>query len=353
MDFIVEIRDEYWCRNKRSNQADPHVLSAHADTDKRGSKRTRPSDANASGSSGTNKRQRPSNGKLCTNPYCLSPKNHSLSECIGYTGGSQGKYTDWWRGPWNIHLPPDQRCRANNIPPASHPKAANAKPAAFYVHDAQQTWTDTSSNAPPVDDKTCIQTALSNETPWQAWNILLDNEVQVATLPVLEDSMPRSDDCHHDSGATQHVFHDRSAFDTYEALAPVAVKGFGRNLTTAAVGRGTVRILGRYGDRITKIVLTNVLHIPAARSNLISSTQLNKAGVASWLDDGLATLWHQGVKIIGSSPHQGMYHLHMTIQRPDRPHLPLTSRIETPSLASCITPLAAAASPEQEGFCTA
>jgi hypothetical protein len=244
------------------------------------------------------------------------------------------------------------------------------QPAAYFVHDnppqmspgplqinpityvPSQTRSDTSHSSSTTDDKASIHAVLSNETPFHAWNTHLDNEILTARLPVLEENMPRSDACHHDSGANRHVFHDRSAFETYQAMDPVAVKGFGRNLMTAAVGQGTVRVLGRYGDRETPIILNRVLHIPAARSNLISHSQLDNAGVTAILGNGLAVLAVRGVNIVGGAMHQGMYRLNMTIVRPANRQT-LISRIEAPNLSPSITPLVAAASSDQAGFYTA
>jgi hypothetical protein len=221
-------------------------------------------------------------------------------------------------------------------------------------HIASQSRSDTSYSNSTVDDKAVVNAALSNETPVNSWNIALGNEILKVELPILEESMPRSDACHHDSGASRHVFHDRSAFETYRAIDPVAVKGFGRGLTAAAVGYGTVRVIGRYGDRASPIILNNVLHIPAARSNLVSGLQLDRAGVSSLLENGLACLASRGVKIVGGAVHEEMYRLNMTIVRPKGPQAPsLLSRLGPPTLLSRIAPLAAAVSLDQAGFCIA
>ena len=45
------------------------------------------------------------NDKLCSNAHCGAQRGHEFNECIAYGGDSQGKYTEWWQGPWSIHLP--------------------------------------------------------------------------------------------------------------------------------------------------------------------------------------------------------------------------------------------------------
>ena len=162
--------------------------------------------------------------------------------------------------------------------------------------------------------------------------------------------MARTDICYHDSGANRHVFHDKTAFETYESITPVAVSGFGHNLSAAAIGQGTVCIEGRYGNRVSQILLRDALHIPAARSNLISSPQLDRMGIASMLADGLATLMIRGQGIIGGALYNGMYRLNITVMRPaGGPQLRNTNL----GALSAITPLVAAATSDQAGFYTA
>jgi gag-polypeptide of LTR copia-type len=375
--ILAKIRDVCWHRNRNNPQASAQVFTARAEAySKRTQKRPRGDDPSASGGSGT-KRQR--NDKVCTNPHCGSVKGHSFEECVAYGGGSQGKYGYGWRGPWNIHLPPQQRTRANNVPPASHPRmGGNRAPAAHYVsHSPAPPQYPTLGAAPPpqyisatpipppivapvptradtlhdtftTDDKSVINAVTIHETPSSIGNTHLDGDVIVASLPVLEQSMTRSDSCHHDSGANRHVFHDKTAFETYEAIHPVAVSGFGHNVSAIAIGRGTVRLEGRYGHRTTSVCLTNVLHIPAARSNLISGPQLDKAGVTAVLGNGLATLSIRGNNIIGGALYNDMYRLNLTIIRPV-----VQISQGPPALISRIGPIAAAASSDQAGFYTA
>lgn len=216
------------------------------------------------------------------------------------------------------------------------------------ITSSTPTRADTSHGVFTTDDQSSIHFATTNESPYHAWNAVLDGEPIIATLPVLERSLPRSDACHHDSGANRHVFHDMTAFETYESIPPVAVNGFGHNLSTAAIGRGSVRVNGRFGNQITSLLLKNVLHIPAARSNLISRPQLDLTGITSVLGGGLANLYYHGQLIIGGALCNSMYRLYMSIVRPVHSR-PLSARIPS-SLPSCITPLAASATSREPGF---
>ena len=403
-EFIVKIRDECWLRSRDNPQATtPYAFAARDDARKRGQQRASTSDRPPS--------KRARTDTLCTNQLCKFPKNHSFDQCIAYGGGNQGGYGPRWRGPWNIHLPPEQRSPANNVPPPTHPASTRGAPAGrpfahyayhaapppiypenapampmvptypyhptpipvpsyystpvpldnvtttpvaqpipqYAYHPNAQTRSDTAYVPTTTDDRASIHSAVSNEGPYFAWHARLDDKIMVATLPVLEDTMPRTDTCHHDSGANRHVFHDKSVFETYYPIEPVSVSGFGRNLSAAAVGRGTVRVEGRYGERICQITLHNVLHIPAARSNLISGPQLDKAGIASILANGLATLSTRGQAIVGGALQNDMYRLNLKIIRPAPAH-PLITRLGPPTLASTITPIVAAASSDQSGF---
>ena len=155
------------------------------------------------------KHPRTSSDKNCNNPNCTSKRGHTLEDCMAFGGGNCGKYTAWWKGPWNIHLPPDQRCGANNIPPTSHPahkKAlANSAPKAtvYYAINDDDTISCANKDLGPstTDNQIIINQATMNETPAYNWNTVLDGDTIVATLPVLEQAMVHNNICHHDSGA--------------------------------------------------------------------------------------------------------------------------------------------------------
>jgi hypothetical protein len=113
-----------------------------------------------------------------------------------------------------------------------------------------------------------------------------------------------------------------------------------------AVGRGTVRLHCTYGERTYSILLTNVLHIPAARSNLVSGVCLDKAGVTSTLGNGCVTLSLRGAPIVSGTIHNDMYRLNLSIVRPK----PTTTR---PIIPSTFAPHVAAASSRSADFYTA
>ena len=231
------------------------------------------------------------------------------------------KYTGWWKGPWNIHLPLDQWSKANNVPPESHPLYAKHKTstpkASVVTYSHNTTRSAVIEEISSTDNEPLISLALTNESPY---SLHVSNELIIASLPLLEEDLPQNYNCYHDSAVNRHVFHDRSAFDCYQSIDPLSVKGFGCDLSTVTIGRGNVRLCCTYNDRVTKtIVLTDILHIPAARSNLVSNVHLDKMGIFATLGDGGITLLFQGSPLVSGSLHHEMYQLNFSIIRPPSP----------------------------------
>jgi hypothetical protein len=341
-EFITKIRDENWFHNKDNPQSSTYVFATRASAEKKAQKRPRPPDAATT--AGPSKRTRGINDKTCTN---CSRKGHDVSECITYGGGNAGNYPQWWKGPWNLHLPPEKRSRDNNIPPSTHPAfakyAATAKSATCLPdsHTPSPTRIDNDQDDAPA--------ALKAETPSDAWIALLEESAFVVSLPVLGESAPKNDACHYDSGANRHVFHDHTAFEKYEIINPLTVRGFGGHYTAAAIGRGTVRLEGRYYGKKSTIVLTEVLHIPVAHSNLVSGLALNDAGIAGKLDKRTVILSRNGVAIVGGIVRNNMFQLDANIIRPTTP-VPLSHNPCLNDPISKLVPTAAIADSRRQDF---
>ena len=115
--LISTIRDEFWYCHKDDFQMTSHIFSARYDAIRRSATQKRPRNqdivASATTSPSLNKRPRlPNPAKahlVCTNAHCASSRgSHDTTDCIAYKGAKQGQYSEWWRGPWNIHLPESQ-----------------------------------------------------------------------------------------------------------------------------------------------------------------------------------------------------------------------------------------------------
>jgi hypothetical protein len=347
--FTTAIRDEYWYRHKDDYQTTSHIFSARFEAQKRANvqKRPRPTpDSSISGAVSTPpaKRARPLNPeratKLCTNTNCDFPRGHDTSDCISFKGAKEGQYNDRWRGPWNIHLPHSQRTKDNNVPPKSHPAhtrlyTPTVNQALFTPPDGPIARSST-THIHSDDDSAHANAAVSFDPTCHVWASFLDDVAIQTTLPVLNRAVPIDNACYHDSGANRHVFHDRHVFEQYESITPLTVKGFGRNLSALAVGRGTVRLEGHYLEQTSPILLTNVLHIPAARSNLISGVQLDKAGVTSTLGNNSIVLSIHGNIIVNGTLYNDMYRLNLHIVSPHSTSL--ASRIMPATPSSLLSP---------------
>ncbi|KAL0355682.1 UNVERIFIED_CONTAM: hypothetical protein Sradi_4015100 [Sesamum radiatum] len=101
------------------------------------------------------------------------------------------------------------------------------------------------------------------------WHISFVTELNMATTI-------QSNDWVYDSGATIHVCNDKNLFKDYE-IATEGQKVLMRNAnTTAILGKGSVEVHFTSGK---KLLLTNVLHVPEIRKNLVSAALLCKKGL--------------------------------------------------------------------------
>jgi hypothetical protein len=364
--LTTTMREEYWYRHKDDYQTSSHVFSVRLDAQRRSSSQKRPrpaaeQSATAPSSSSPTKRARTLNPerakRLCTNPECDMPRGHELADCVSYKGGKEGKYGDWWRGPWNIHLPHPQRTKDNNVPPKSHPAYTRlygpSVNQSVVPPTDQLTQRSSTARIESLDDSAHVNTTLSNDasSQYHVWSTQLDNHIVLTTLPILNLALPLDNSCHHDSGANRHVFHDRTVFEHYEHIKPLTVKGFGKNLSTVAIGQGSVRLEGRYRNRTCDILLENVLHIPAARSNLISGIQLDKAGVTSALGNNTIFLSANDQIIVDGAITNDMYKLNVRVL-PPKP-ASLISRLAPPPLLSRLGPSLSTSHADPPGFYTA
>jgi gag-polypeptide of LTR copia-type len=357
--FIGAIREEYWHRHRDDYQTTSHIFSARFEAQKRNAYQKRPFNATNPSSPTTtqNKHARTFNPdnirKLCTNSHCGAPRGHDTADCIAYKGAKEGKYRDGWRGPWNIHLPPSQRTKDNNVPPKTHPSSARLPTPSINQSHATDCNVSRSTTAyiQADTDMDHVNSALTSDPISHVWSTHVDDDSVVTTLPVLNQALAQENSFHYDSGANRHVFHDRDAFDDYESITPLTVKGFGHNLSTVAIGKGSVRLEARYGPHTSPILLRNVLHIPAARSNLISGVQLDKAGVVSTLGNKSITLSVNGRTIVGGRISNDMYRLDLKVLCQKSPAL--ASRIAPLPLVSRLAASVATPHPPPADFYTA
>jgi hypothetical protein len=340
VEFLSAIRQEYLLCNRNKPEVTAQIFSARVNAENRTGKR--PLSLLADNPASASSSKRPRSNKTCTNSEC-GRTGHEITDCITYGRGNVGNYPNWWRGPFNIHLPPKSRTRANNVPPASHPFArTKSQSTSTPAAQANLTITPDSTMAdafPASDNKT--------ESPDIILASCVDEDDVITTLPVFDVQQPRNDLCFFDSGANRHVFNDQSFFESYQPISPINVHGVGTDCLTKAIGRGNVRLQTSHASKTSSIVLADVLHIPRARSNLISGGQFDERGVHTRLGDGKSSFFYRGVPFLDGFLKNRFYHLNIKVVRPTT--LPLSARISP----SSTEPTLAVADALQPDFCTA
>ena len=157
--------------------------------------------------------------------------------------------------------------------------------------------------------------------PFFAFNSECTDEPIVATLPIFSGDLPKSPACLYDSGANRHVFNNSDDFESYQTIQPLTVWGFGNKFSATAVGRGNVHLRAQHGSNSSTLLLTNVLQIPCAHSNLISGTELDRHGVISTLGNHSLTLSIHGTPFLDGFVEHGMIHLNAKPIRRSSPPL--------------------------------
>lgn len=302
-----------------------------------GGNNKRPRDDDQSGQA-RNKRQKPLKRPhvQCNNKYCMRA-GHTTEECFSYGGPKVGQYIGWWNGPWNLHLHPDLRTAANNVRPtvrlngdtgnttASKSLANRITSGGPNDADVHQTLSSRiSSDSRAYYGNEDVNQYAANQLDVVGGLVVGDEipgeftdsgtpEAVKCNASILDATRPISEACIHDSGANKHVFHSRRSFKMYTEIEPVKVNGFGKDLNTCAVGVGSVLVEAwKEGGLKVLYELTNCIHVPSARYNLISQAQLDNAGVSATAGNGKITIHKDGLILL--SGHLGtnmMYKLNM------------------------------------------
>jgi hypothetical protein len=165
------------------------------------------------------------------------------------------------------------------------------------------------------DDDEDVQNVIGNELVFMAdYSGLDDDEIEkgeevLVDASALSLNTSKDDSCNHDTGAMRHIFHDQKLFHNYEKLdTPLTVKGFGSNLSTIALGKGTILLRSIHNGVTRTFSLSNVLHILTARCNLISGSQLDRKGVSTHTGSGRITYFNaNGIPFASGSIVSNLY----------------------------------------------
>lgn len=297
----------------------------------------------------------------CQNKYCENAVGHLAKDCWVYGGGKQGQYPDWWKGRRDLHIHP-----ANRKPrlPNKGSSQSSTKGNQPRINTATDNREDDSVNADDTRASIAAFTAFTDSYGDESGDDTTDLvEDSIICMPAtsgpdepvkchaaaLDKSTKRDNPfkCYLDTGATRHIVFDRSFFSTYRTIKPITVTGFDSNLNGSGVGSGDIVMQDLDGSSLLK--LTDVLHVPSARLNLVSWGTLDRRGMKLTGGDGKLVLSYPGIRnIVGNIMPNNLYRLNIKPKRSS-----LGSRIEQPSLIHRISAPVAVAVDHQVDFSTA
>lgn len=252
----------------------------------------------------------------CSNRNCLKRKDHTIKDCLAFGRGKCRQYPEWWIRRKDIHLPPDQRSSQNQNSnsstarsPATGANRTNGRP---HANNAE---VDSEGEDVSGDSTANVNTVLTQDDAYYAFNVCINNPAVCITCNTLalHNSTEKLFEVYHDSGANRHIFFDRSHFDNYRSITPLIIKGFGSDLSTDALGMGDVHLRATCHSRTATIKLTDVLHVPSARLNLVSQGCLDRCSMAMRSGGGTMVLSSNGTDLImGKIQRNNLYHLLIT-----------------------------------------
>lgn len=312
---IQKIKAEYWAHQANTPNMTAQIYGSDSLKRRLTSEEAAPIGMTATT---TPKRQRVDKSNLrCVNTYCEHPIGHTIDNCLSFGGGKCGAYKSWWRGRRDIHLPPNQRAprtkgssnisktfnQPNNATTptvntiqTSPVSAAGGSGGASRRTESQLTDTRRDTTA----QNTTSYAAVGNASVAPDFYCLnsFTTDLTVCNSEALQPSNDVTPDIFHDSGANHHIFADITVFRDYTATPPLPVHGFGTDLSSLAVGVGSVCLQTVCSGKEVTVQLSDVLHVPSARMNLVSQGCLKRHGMACRTDNGTMFLSMSGKDII-------------------------------------------------------
>ncbi|KAJ7884217.1 hypothetical protein B0H13DRAFT_2045923 [Mycena leptocephala] len=207
-----------------------------------------------------NTQQRSAPRKFCENTFCKTPAGHSKADCFSYGGGRAGKYPEGFRGRKDVHLSPEARIAARRKWQAFESSGSRFAGMVESTVDGEE---EVSEVFQTVADGFAFM--LESED-----DIAINEEIHV-NAAVLNLEVAQDDTVNHDTGASHHIFHKQQLFHDYTRFeTPLDVHRF-------ATYDGTKR----------QFSVSNALHIPTARCNLISGSRIDRKGVMPFASGGI------------------------------------------------------------------
>jgi hypothetical protein len=115
------------------------------------------------------------------------------------------------------------------------------------------------------------------------------------------------------SGATQHMTFEQEWFTTYERISRMRVF-MGDDTILEAIGKGSIKAIMQVGGQLTHTTITQVLHVPKMKNNLILVSKLISEGFKVEFDkDGCKVNDARGVVVPQARRDKNLYFLNVNV----------------------------------------
>ncbi len=115
------------------------------------------------------------------------------------------------------------------------------------------------------------------------------------------------------SGATQHMTFEQEWFTTYERISRMRVF-MGDDTILEAIGKGSIKAIMQVGGQLTHTTITQVLHVPKMKNNLILVSKLISEGFKVEFDkDGCKVNDARGVIVPQARRDKNLYFLNVNV----------------------------------------
>ncbi|CAI7748607.1 unnamed protein product [Closterium sp. NIES-53] len=193
--------------------------------------------------------------------------NESVETAM-YSGGSSGKKSMWSKSATKKSFGGSDRGKRNT---------SNGSSKCHYCGKAGHFWRECRKRP---SDWTPSKARNHEGNAHAASGDADDSRETIVLLAGDETNTPR-DAWFLDTGATQHMMHSASFLTNVGAPRDVTRVVFGNDKSLPVVGVGSTRLIVDGGP----VDITNVLHVPGLKVNLLSVTELAKKGVKVTIDD--------------------------------------------------------------------
>jgi hypothetical protein len=264
---------------------------------------------------------------VCTNPNC-NRQGHTIEDCYWQGGGKAGQFPAWFRKRGGVKgnaTPslPGQQASANTVVTTTTTDPTEPKVFALAaITEIQAKVPSTTVLPPPNTPNSAITTSRTY------CDVVRHGEVSKMEEGLLaagrENKFPNVPQTHTvispeqtsillDSGASDHCFTRRDFFSSYQNILPPRTgHSAGKDSTFSIEGMGTADILVDNQSVVSKILLTDSLHTPNLRSNLISVSKLVAKGARVSFEGDVAIVRDpSGTVVFKATRRNGLYMVDM------------------------------------------